>query len=159
MPSLVGSEMCIRDSRSSERARLAPPWPLTSSHLSTASVYYLLETFPAFLCFLYFFVLRPFSHFFRFFVSSFLLFRLCLYVKPAANNKLGFFPSIRLTLSPVTGRRPDYTIFSVDIGVTDVTKNSRLFAVASTTCSTLLKCKVEFQPFNRSYSKLTFFIF
>ena len=27
----------------------------------------------------------------------------------------------RVTLSPVTGRRSDYTIFSVDIGVTDVT--------------------------------------
>ena len=39
----------------------------------------------------------------------------------------------------MTGRRPNYTIFSVDIGVTDVTKNSRLFAVTSTTCSTLLK--------------------
>ena len=46
---------------------------------------------------------------------------------------------MRLTRSPVTGRRPDYTIFCVDIGVTDVTKNSRLFAVTSTTCSTLLK--------------------
>ena len=44
-----------------------------------------------------------------------------------------------MTLSPVTGRRPDYTIFSVDIGVTDVTKNSRLFAITSTACSTLLK--------------------
>ena len=50
------------------------------------------------------------------------------------------FPSIRLTLSPVTGRPPDYTIFSEDIGVTDVTKNnSRLFGVTSTTRSTLLK--------------------
>ena len=48
---------------------------------------------------------------------------------------------MRLTLSPVTGRRPDYIFFSVDIGVTDVTRNSRLlnFAVASTACSTLLK--------------------
>ena len=44
-----------------------------------------------------------------------------------------------MTLSPVTGRRPDYTVFSVDIGVTDVTRNRRLFAVTSTTCSTLLK--------------------
>ena len=44
-----------------------------------------------------------------------------------------------LTLSPVTGRRPLYTIFIVDIGVTDVTKNCSLFAVISTTCSTLLK--------------------
>ena len=26
-----------------ERARLAPPWPLASSHLNTASVYYLLD--------------------------------------------------------------------------------------------------------------------
>ena len=39
----------------------------------------------------------------------------------------------------MTGRRPDYTIFSVDIGVTDVTKNSRLFAAISATCSALLK--------------------
>ena len=46
---------------------------------------------------------------------------------------------MRLTLSPVSGRRPDNTIFSVDIGVTDVTKNNRLFAVTSTTCSTLLQ--------------------
>ena len=37
----------------------------------------------------------------------------------------------RLTISPETGRRPDYTIFSVDIGVTDVTKNSRLFATSA----------------------------
>ena len=37
----------------------------------------------------------------------------------------------------MTGRRADYTIFSVDIGVTDVTRNSRPFAVTSTTCSTL----------------------
>ena len=36
------------------------------------------------------------------------------------------------------GRRLDYAIFSVDIGVTYVTKNSRLFTVTSTTCSTLL---------------------
>ena len=43
---------------------------------------------------------------------------------------------VRMTL--VTGRRLDYTIFSVDIDVTDVTKNSRLFDVASTTWSTLL---------------------
>ena len=32
-----------------------------------------------------------------------------------------------LIVSPLMGRRPDYTIFSVDIGVADVTKNSRLF--------------------------------
>ena len=34
------------------------------------------------------------------------------------------------------GRRLDCTIFSVDTGVTDVTR--RLFAVTSSTCSTLL---------------------
>ena len=44
-----------------------------------------------------------------------------------------------MTLSPVTGRRTDYTNFCVDIGVADLTKNSRLFAVTSTTCSTLVK--------------------
>ena len=73
----------------SERARLAPPWPLRSSQLNTASVYYLLDlsNFSLLsLLFLYYSVVLPFSHFFRFFVSSFLLFRLCLYVKPAANN-------------------------------------------------------------------------
>ena len=64
----------------SERARLALPWPLTSSQLNTASVYCLLDgLFQLFFAFSTFFVLRPFSHFFRFFVSSFLLFRLCLY--------------------------------------------------------------------------------
>ena len=42
----------------------------------------------------------------------------------------------------MTGRRPDYTILSVGIGVTDVTKNSRLFAVTPATCSTLLKSLV-----------------
>ena len=36
----------------------------------------------------------------------------------------------------MTGRRLDYTIFSVDTGVTDVTR--RLSAVTSSTCSTLL---------------------
>ena len=45
---------------------------------------------------------------------------------------------VPLTLSPMTGRRLDYTILSMDTGVTDVTKNSRLFAVTSSTCSTLL---------------------
>ena len=46
---------------------------------------------------------------------------------------------IRLTLSPVTGRRLDSTFFCVDMGMTDVIKNSSLFAVTSTTCPTLLK--------------------
>ena len=42
----------------------------------------------------------------------------------------------------MTGRPLGYTrtitISSVDIGVTDVIQNSRLYAVTSTTCSTLL---------------------
>ena len=62
---------------------------------------------------------------------------------PKANRQqqliLIFLQYVRVTLIPVTGRRPDYTIFSVDIGVTDVTENSRrFFAVTSTTCSTLV---------------------
>ena len=48
------------------------------------------------------------------------------------------FFQVPLTLSPVTGRRLDYTIFSVGFGVTDGTKNSRLFAITPTTCSTLI---------------------
>ena len=57
---------------------------------------------------------------------------------------------VPLTLSPVTGRRLDYTTFGTDIGVTDVTKNSRLLAVTSTTCSTLLLpgCCVCFDCFS-----------
>ena len=42
----------------------------------------------------------------------------------------------------MTGRRLDYAMFSVYIGVTDVTKNSRLFIVTSSTCSTRLACCV-----------------
>ena len=60
---------------------------------------------------------------------------LCLYVKPTSNFDIFQVP---LTPSPVTGRRLDYIIFNVHIGVTDVTKNSRLFTVTSTTCTTLL---------------------
>ena len=59
------------------------------------------------------------------------MFLLCLYVKPTSNFDI--FPKVLLTLSPVTGRHLDYTIFSVDIGVTDVTQTA-----ASNTCSTLL---------------------
>ena len=50
----------------------------------------------------------------------------------------------------MTGRRLAYTIFSVDIGVTDVTKNSRLFAVTSTTCSTLLLAATHRYPASTS---------
>ena len=61
----------------SERARLAPPWPLTSSHLNTASVYYLLDLSSFFFAFSTFFCTTSVFSFFRFFVFSFLLFRLC----------------------------------------------------------------------------------
>ena len=71
------------------------------------------------------------------------------YIK--ANNKFGYKIcfQVPLTLSPVTGRRLAYKIFSVDAGVTDVTR--RLFAVPSSTCSTLLLAvrvhdKLFFQP-------------
>ena len=51
----------------------------------------------------------------------------------------------------MTGRRLDYTIFSMDTGVTDVTR--RLFTVTSSTCSTLLLAvrvynKLLFPPIN-----------
>ena len=57
-----------------ERARLAPPWPLTSSHLNTASVYYLLDLssfslLSAFFCttvFSFFYVFIDFSSFVQF---------------------------------------------------------------------------------------------
>ena len=105
--------------------------------------------------FVYFLVLsfRLFSLFPRFVVPSFSFFPRfvvpSLFIRKASRQQfVGFFPSIRLTLSPVTSRRPDYTIFSVDVVVTDVTKNSHLvgvtcnewmnlFGVTSTTCSTL----------------------
>ena len=41
------------------------------------------------------------------------------------------FFQVLLTFIPVTGSPLDYTFFSVDIGVTDVTKNSRLFATSA----------------------------
>ena len=47
-------------------------------------------------------------------------------------------------------RRLDYTVFSVDIGVTDVTKISRLFAVTSTTCPTLLLAATHRHPASTS---------
>ena len=94
--------------------------------------------------FVYFLVLsfRLFSLFPRFLVPSFSFFPRfvvpSLFIRKASRQQfVGFFPSIRLTLSPAMGRRPDYNIiFSVDINVTHVTRNSRLFAVTSTTCST-----------------------
>ena len=58
---------------------------------------------------------------FHVFSPPFSLLLLCLYsyLAPTATN-VDFF-QVPLTLSPATGRRLDYTIFSVDIGVTDVT--------------------------------------
>ena len=57
----------------SERARLVPSWPLRSSQLNTASRLLLAGLFQLFFfAFSTFFVLLAFSHFFRFFVSSFL---------------------------------------------------------------------------------------
>ena len=94
-------------------------------------------TFPAFFAFYIFFYCR-FFHFFRLFFSFFVAPSLFIRKANRLQQVIRIFP-VRLTRSPVTGRRPDYTIFSVDIGVTEVTKNSRLFAVTSTTCSTLLK--------------------
>ena len=69
----------------SERVRLAPSWPLKSSQLNTASVYYLLDR-SSFICLLHFFCATSVFSFSSFFCFLFLLFRLCLYVKPAANN-------------------------------------------------------------------------
>ena len=60
-----------------------------------------------------------------------------LFMKPTFHFFF-FFSQLPLTLSRVTGRRLDYTIFSLDIGVTDATKYRRFFAVTSTTRSTLL---------------------
>ena len=102
----------------SERARLAPPWLLRSSHLNTASVYYLPDLSSFSLSFINFFFTNS-----AFSILSFLCFLIFVvpslsYVKPAANNLLGFCPNLyklcvlvcgwHLTLSPVTGRRPDY---------------------------------------------------
>ena len=117
---------------------MARPWALTSSHLNTASVQYLLD-----IC-IFSFLSPFFLYYFRVLIFSFLCFLIfvvpSLLIRKASRQQLTrIFPSKRLTLSPVTGRRPDYTIFSVNIRVTDVTKNSLLFAVSSATCSTLLK--------------------
>ena len=84
----------------SERARLQLPWPLTASHLNTASFNYLLGLFPAFLWFVLFFCGYFFSS------SSFLfLFILCCSVfvytssqLPATSigvvSKYGWYPTL-----------------------------------------------------------------
>ena len=72
------------------------------------------------------------------FSSFFFVVSSLLFVRKSQQQFVFIFFQVPLALSPVTGRRLDYTIFSVDIGVTYVTKNSRLFAVTSTTRSTLL---------------------
>ena len=69
----------------------SPPWTLTTSHLNTASFYYLLDlsSFSVLsIHFLYFRFVTCFCFFSSFFVVP------SLYVKPTANNSyLGFFPS------------------------------------------------------------------
>ena len=60
------------------------------------------------------------------------------------------------TLSPVTGRRLDYIILLWDVSMTDVTKNSRLIAVTSSTCSTLLLAmcvKTVFPPIDVQHTQ------
>ena len=100
----VSSRLCIIDPKNvvegrgidflteylfSERTRLAPPWPLTISHLNTASVFYLLDRSSFSLISKLFWYFR-FLVFFVFF-SLILCYCLCIYVcdmyvKPAANN-------------------------------------------------------------------------
>ena len=69
--------------------------------------------------------------YFTFLSSLFLRCFFFVYTSKATRNSNKFV---------LTGRRLDHsrTISSVDIGVTDVTKTSRLFAVPSTTSPTLL---------------------
>ena len=71
----------------SERARLAPPWPLTSSHLFTASFLLLAGPFLLFFAFYTIFFFLPFHHFFHFLFSSFFVvpFLFIAYVKPTNN--------------------------------------------------------------------------
>ena len=61
-----------------------------------------------------------------------------VYIYVKSQQLIWIFFQVPLTLSLVTGRRLDYTIISATIGLTAVTINSGLFAVTSTTCSTLL---------------------
>ena len=61
-----------------------------------------------------------FEYYFMFFFPPHFFFVLLLR-KANPQQQLIWIFQVRVTLSPVTGRRPDYTIFSVDIGVTDVT--------------------------------------
>ena len=90
----------------SERARLAPPWPLTSSQVNTASVYYLLNLSS-------FSLLSPFVSllssvlfcfvFFVFFVSLFLLFRLLFIRKASRQRLIRIFPKYMADTQPCDG--------------------------------------------------------
>ena len=52
-------------------------------------------------------------------------------LRKSQQQLIWMFFQVLLTFIPVTGSPLDYTFFSVDIGVTDVTKNSRLFATSA----------------------------
>ena len=63
-----------------------------------------------------------------------------LFIREGSRQQLSrIFPKYTADTQPCDGPPSRLYYFSVGIGVTDVTKNSRLFAVTSTTCSTLLK--------------------
>ena len=73
----------------SERARLAPPWPLTSSHLNTPSFYCLLDLSS-------FSSLSTFFLYFRFLRFSFFVFFVLVYTIRKANRQqqlIRIFPS------------------------------------------------------------------
>ena len=99
------------------------PGLLTSFHLNTASFYYLLDLSSFSLLSPLFLYLR-FSHFF-FFSSFFVVPSLFI---PNANRQqlIRIFPSAADT-QPCDGPPSRLYNFSVDIGVTDATKTSRLF--------------------------------
>ena len=77
---------------------------------NTASFYYFLDlsSFSLLSTWYTFFVL-PFSHFFRFFFSSFFVVPSFLYVRKANRQQhlIRIFSQVWLTLSPLTGRHPD----------------------------------------------------
>ena len=69
----------------------------------------------------------------QYFLRLFSPFLCCsLFTKPTTINWDYFYGP--LTLSPVTGRRLDYILLLWNVSMTDVTKNSCLIAVTSSTC-------------------------
>ena len=111
---------------------MAPPWHLRSSHLSTASVS--CGTVPAFLCFLHFFCTTSVFSFFSFLCFLIFVVRSSFIRKASRQQLIRVFPKYTADTQRCDG--PPSRLY---IGVTDVTKNSRLFSVTSTTCYTLLK--------------------